>query len=360
MLLVKKINKKIATVIGARPQFIKAAVVSREIARFKNLQEVIIHTGQHYDANMSDVFFRQMQIPEPSYNLSVNNLSHGAMTGRMIEKIEEVFLIEKPDIVLVYGDTNTTLAAALAAVKLHIKVAHVEAGMRSYNKQMPEEINRVLTDHVSSIFFCSTKQAMKNLVKEGFTSTKNKIIFTGDVMYDASIFFAPYMQMPAFNIPDKFVLSTIHREENTSDSSKLIEIISALNVLHKNIPVLMPVHPGTKKLLQQYGCEILFNLVEPAGYLQMIGLLKKCSLVITDSGGLQKEAYFFEKPCITIREQTEWIELIDSGANILAKTNKNDIIKKAKHMLKSKINFQPKLYGDGNAAFKIASFLSKV
>jgi len=209
--LSKKTNKKIATVIGARPQFIKAAVVSREIARFKNLQEVIIHTGQHYDANMSDVFFRQMQIPEPAYNLSVNNLSHGAMTGRMIEKIEEVFLIEQPDMVLVYGDTNTTLAAALAAVKLHIKVAHVEAGMRSYNKQMPEEINRVLTDHVSSILFCPTKQAMKNLVKEGLTSTKNKIVLTGDVMYDASIIFSPYMQMPSFDIPDKFALCTIHR-----------------------------------------------------------------------------------------------------------------------------------------------------
>ena len=356
----KKTNKKIATVIGARPQFIKAAVVSREIARFKNLQEVIVHTGQHYDANMSDIFFRQMQIPQPAYNLSVNNLSHGAMTGRMIEKIEEVFLIEQPDIVLVYGDTNTTLATALAAVKLHIKVAHVEAGLRSYNKQMPEEINRVLTDHVSNIFFCPTEQAMENLENEGLTSTKNKIILTGDVMYDASVFFAPYMQTPFFNVPDKFVLSTIHREENTSDRSKLIEIISALNVLNKEIPVLMPVHPRTKKFLHQYGCEILFNVFEPVGYLQMIALLKKCSLVITDSGGLQKEAYFFEKPCVTIREQTEWIELIDSGANVLAKTKKNDIIKKAKYMLKSKINFQPKLYGDGNAAFKIASFLSNV
>ncbi len=309
---------------------------------------------------MSDVFFRQMQISQPAYNLSVNNLSHGAMTGRMIEKVEEILLIEKPDIVLVYGDTNTTLSAALAAVKLHIKVAHVEAGMRSYDKKMPEEINRVLTDHISSIFFCSTKQAIKNLTKEGFTSAKNEIVLTGDVMYDASIFFSPYMQMPAFDIPDKFVLSTIHREENTSDCSKLTEIISALNALHKDIPVIMPVHPRTKKILQQYGCEILFTMFEPVGYLQMIGLLKKCSLVITDSGGLQKEAYFVETPCVTIREQTEWIELIDSGANILATSNKNDIIKKAKHMLKSKINFQRKLYGDGNAAFKIASFLSNV
>lgn len=349
--------KKIATIIGARPQFIKAAVISKQIAQNKNLKEIIIHTGQHYDENMSDLFFKQMQIPQPGYNLSIGNLSHGAMTGRMIEKIESILLKEQPDLVLVYGDTNSTLAGALSAVKLHVKVAHVEAGLRSFNKLMPEEVNRILTDHVSHILFCPTEQAIKNLEQENISSNKSEVVLTGDVMYDSSMFFAQYMQIPPFNIPDKFILTTIHRAENTDDCSKLKEIISALNTLHKNIPVLMPMHPRTKKLVQECDSKILFNCFEPVGYFQMIALLTNCSLVITDSGGLQKEAYFFEKPCVTVRDETEWLELISVGANILALASKEDIIDKVNYMLSRQINFQTKLYGNGDAAFKIASFL---
>lgn len=349
--------KKIAAVIGARPQFVKAAVVSKAIAQFKDLKEIIIHTGQHYDENMSDLFFKQMQIPQPAYNLSIGNLSHGAMTGRMIEKIEDIFLKEQPNLVLVYGDTNSTLAGALAAAKLHISVAHVEAGLRSFNKLMPEEINRVLTDHVSDILFCPTEQAIKNLEQENISSNKSNVILTGDVMFDSSLFFAQYMQMPSFKIPERFILATIHRAENTDDRSKLKEIISALNTLHKSVPVLMPMHPRTKKIAQECDCEILFNCFEPVGYFQMIALLKQCSLVITDSGGVQKEAYFFEKPCVTVRDETEWIELVSVGANILAAANKEDITGKVNYMLNKQINFQTKLYGNGDAAFKIASFL---
>lgn len=351
--------KKIATVIGARPQFIKAAVVSHQIALFKSLKEIIVHTGQHYDANMSDLFFKQMQIPQPAYNLSIGNLSHGAMTGRMIEKIEEILLKEQPDIMLVYGDTNSTLAAALAAAKLHISVAHVEAGLRSFNKQMPEEINRVLTDHMSDILFCPTEHAVKNLEQEGIAPEKKQVILAGDVMFDSSLFFAKYMQMPSFNIPDKFILSTIHRAENTNDFLKLNGIIAALNELNEEIPVLMPMHPRTRKLAQESGSKISFQYFEPVGYLQMIALLKSCSLVITDSGGLQKESYFFEKPCVTVRDETEWIELINIGANILAKTNRQDIFEKTRYMLGKSINFKSELYGNGNAGFQIASFLAK-
>lgn len=351
--------KRIATVIGARPQFIKAAVVSHQIAILENLEEIIIHTGQHYDANMSDLFFRQMQIPQPAYNLSVGNLSHGAMTGRMIEKIEEIILKEQPDLVLVYGDTNSTLAGALAAVKLHIPVAHVEAGLRSFNRQMPEEINRVLTDHISDILFCPSEEAIKNLEQEGISSNKKQVIITGDVMYDSSLFFSQYMQMPPLDVPDKFILTTIHRAENTDDCSRLKEIIKALNNLNIEIPVLMPMHPRTKKLAQEYGCKISFTCFEPVGYFQMIALLKHCSLVITDSGGLQKEAYFFGKPCVTVREETEWVELVNIGANMLAKTDEKDILEKVHSMLSQKISFQSELYGDGNASFKVASLINE-
>lgn len=344
---------KIITVIGARPQFIKAAVVSRAIAEKSNIQEIIIHTGQHFDENMSDIFFEEMSIPKPHYNLNINGLSHGAMTGQMLEGIEKILLVEKPDWVLVYGDTNSTLAGALAAKKLHIKVAHVEAGLRSFNMDMPEEINRILTDRISDILFCPTDTAINNLKKEGFDNINCQIIKNGDVMQDAAIFYTEKAKKPTTSIPENFILCTLHRAENTDDSTKLLNIFKALEIISLKTPVVLPLHPRTKAKLKAldyafHDSKICF--IDPVGYLEMVYLLKNCLLVMTDSGGLQKEAYFFKKYCLTLRDETEWVELVKNGFNLLAGSSMEEILKKYKILSgKNNNNFGIRLYGNGDA-----------
>lgn len=354
---------KIVTIIGARPQFIKAAVVSRAILKHNDIQEIIIHTGQHFDENMSDIFFEEMAIPKPHYNLNINSLGHGAMTGQMLEKIEKVLIKEIPDWVLVYGDTNSTIAGALAAKKLNIKVVHVEAGLRSYNMKMPEEINRILTDRISDILFCPTDTAINNLKKEGYDNIPCLVQKNGDVMQDAAIFYEDKSLKPKFDLPDKFVLCTIHRAENTDDLSCLNSIFTALEEISKDFKVVLPLHPRTKAKLAEIGynineSSILF--IPPVGYLEMIYLLKNCNLVMTDSGGLQKEAYFFNKYCITIREETEWVELVDGGYNLLAGSDYTAILNSFnKIVLFDKIKFENKLYGDGTAGDIVIKTLIK-
>lgn len=344
---------KILTVIGARPQFIKAATLSRVVRDREDVEEIIVHTGQHFDANMSEIFFEQMDIPKPDYNLDINSLNHGAMTGRMLAGIERIMLIEKPEIVVVYGDTNSTLAGALAAKKIHIPVAHIEAGLRSYNMQMPEEINRILTDKISDYLFCPTDTAVNNLRKEGFDPMVAHIENIGDVMLDAALFYAEREQKPTFKMPEKFILTTMHRAENTDDLSKLKDIIEALNLINREIPIIIPLHPRTQKIIKKANIHTDFNIVQPVGYLEMVYLLKRCTMVLTDSGGLQKEAFFFGKYCVTMREETEWVELVENGFNSIAGSNKELIIQLI-HKYKNKvIDFSMNLYGNGNSAEKI-------
>lgn len=354
-------TRKILTITGARPQFIKAAAVSRAIEATQHLKEIIVHTGQHFDHNMSDVFFDELHIPRPLYNLDIHSLSHGAMTGRMLENLEELMLRERPDIVMVYGDTNSTLAGALAAAKLHIPVAHVEAGLRSFNMQMPEEVNRILTDRISRLLFCPTDDAIENLNKEGFSHFDCDIIRTGDVMYDAALYYAPRARKPQLAIPSAFILATLHRAENTDDASQLTKLFSALQQIAADTPIILPLHPRTRKIIEKLG--IANNtkgviLIEPVGYLEMIWLLKNCSMVMTDSGGLQKEAYFFEKPCITLREQTEWTELVREGVNRLGGASPESIVEAFNYFKSNRVHFPKDLYGDGKASEKIASILA--
>lgn len=352
---------KIVTIVGARPQFVKAAVLSRVIRDYDNVEEVLVHTGQHYDRNMSDVFFEEMEIPRPAYNLDVNGMSHGAMTGQMMEKIEQVLISEKPDWVLVYGDTNSTIAGALAAKKLHIKVAHVEAGLRSYNMAMPEEVNRILTDRISDILFAPTETAVQNLKKEGYDSIDAKVVLSGDVMQDASHYYAQSSaskaKLPGEKREGKFILCTLHRAENTDSPERLRAIVSALNELHKDIRVMMPIHPRTRKILESHQLELDVDLVDPVGYFDMIELLKSCSLVMTDSGGLQKEAYFFGKHCVTMRDETEWVELVSHGFNVLAGADTSRILSSSKAMLGKSSDFDIPLYGDSQAGKKILESL---
>ncbi len=353
--------KKIVTITGARPQFIKASPVSKAIRGMSDMQEVIIHTGQHFDENMSNIFFEQMHIPRPDYNLDIHSLSHGAMTGRMLESIEKVLTDEIADIVLVYGDTNSTLAGALAASKLHIPVAHIEAGLRSFNMEMPEEINRILTDRISSILFCPTPKAQQNLQKEGFENFDCRIINSGDVMYDAALMFAGRAIKPnSVTLPDQFALVTVHRQENTDDQQRLADIINALNHISLEIPVVFPIHPRTNNILQKRTLPALssnIQKIQPLGYLEMLYLLKNCRMVLTDSGGMQKEAYFFEKPCITLRDETEWTELVEAGYNKICGNNKALIIHAFDHFRRKSIDFVSGLYGTGSAALQIAQTL---
>jgi len=352
--------KKIITVVGARPQFIKAATLSRQF-QLKGIEEKIIHTGQHFDANMSEVFFEEMEIPKPTFQLDIHGLSHGAMTGRMLEGIEEILLEEKPDGLLVYGDTNSTLAGALAASKLHIPVIHVEAGLRSYNMDMPEEINRILTDRISTILFCPTDTAINNLKREGFEQMPIKIIKNGDVMQDAALYYAAKAEQKSTIIQQaglhKFVLATIHRQENTDSAENLRNIITGLNEINRQIPVVVPIHPRTRNILKELHIKPEFKLIDPVGYFDMIMLLKNCELVITDSGGVQKEAFFFGKHCITLREQTEWVELVENGYNVLAGSDPLKL-KNAFEFFKTKhSDFSVDLYGKGKAAEMIAETL---
>lgn len=361
--------KKIVTVVGARPQFIKAAMVSRIFQ--KEFNEVLVHTGQHYDANMSDIFFEDLGIPRPLYNLGVGSGSHGKQTARMLAGVEEVLMKEKPDYLLVYGDTNSTLAGALAASKLHIPVIHVEAGLRSFNKAMPEEQNRILTDHISEILFCPTEAAVGCLRKEGITKNVYQV---GDVMCDAVLYYAKqgtaktkedYIQGLTVWHGEKgmlekgWYLATIHRAENTDSLEKIGEILSTFEAL--DTPVVFPVHPRTRGMVEKLCKEKEYhNLVciDPIGYKEMLYLTKEAKKVVTDSGGLQKEAYILETPCVTVRDQTEWVETLSGGHNILAKPDKEDIMKK---VLGGKQNWEhhPAYYGKGDAAEKICMILGE-
>lgn len=346
---------KIITVIGARPQFIKAATVSRVIKNYSGIEEIIVHTGQHYDKNMSEVFFTDLGIQEPKYNLNVGSGLHGKQTAKMIEGLEQVFIKEKPDFVLVYGDTNSTLAGAVAGSKLHIKIAHVEAGLRSYNRKMPEEINRILTDHAADILFAPTQNALDILTNEGLS---DKSVFVGDVMLDSTIYHLKMAEdkIKLSDITDltDYYLATIHRQENTDDLSKLKSIFESFSQLDK--PVLCPLHPRTKKYISQIEITKNVKIIDPVGPLQIMLLIKNAKKILTDSGGLQKEAYFLSKPCITLREETEWIETLVGGWNYVAGTNKEKIVEL--------INCEPtsekeNYFGNGKAAEKIVKYISE-
>ena len=355
--------KKIITVIGARPQFIKASVVSKELRKYFN--EIIIHTGQHYDKNMSDVFFEQLKIPKPDYNLGIGGGSHAYQTGNMLIETEKILLKEKPDYVLVYGDTNSTFAAALAASKLLIPVIHIEAGLRSFNMKMPEEQNRVLTDHISKILFASTDEAVRNLEKEGITENVYNV---GDVMCDSVLYFSKMTEknfdlnlIPLYERKKlrKWYLTTIHRAENTEDDKNLREILKALNELDEL--VIFPVHPRIRKMIDNLKEENNYSniyFIEPVDYLTMLYLTKNSKKVITDSGGLQKECYILDVPCITVRDQTEWIETLKRGYNILSKPvyeELKDKIENSKIIDNNKINY----YGDGNTSKRIVDIILK-
>ena len=352
------------TIVGARPQFVKAAALSRALKMHENVEEYIVHTGQHFDANMSDVFFTEMKIPKPAFNLNINSLGHGAMTGRMLEGLEGLFISEKPDMVLVYGDTNSTIAGALAASKLHIPIGHVEAGLRSFNMKMPEEVNRILTDRISDHLFCPTDTAVKNLKNEGFDSLPGIVHRNGDVMQDAAIYYSDMSDEKATiiekaSISDDIALVTLHRAENTDSPDRLKEIIRALNQINKQIRIICPIHPRTRKIFDSLNITPEFDMIDPVGYFDMIALLKRSSIVLTDSGGLQKEAFFFSSPCVTLRDQTEWVELVENGFNMLAGANYDEINNAFNSMVKSKPDFSLDLYGKGHASENIASILSK-
>lgn len=347
---------KLLTVLGARPQFIKASVVSHAL-RAEGIEEVLVHTGQHFDESMSDVFFRDLDLPQPHHQLGVHSLNHGAMTGRMMESLERLVLQECPDGVLVYGDTNSTLAGALVAVKLHIPIAHVEAGLRSYNRQMPEEINRVVTDQLASLLFAPTPLAVECLAKEGISKG---VYLTGDVMADAILQYQSRAEIEQSILEDQnldsgqFYLATVHRPSNTDDSSRLANILTALAGL--NLPVILPLHPRTRKLAQKFNLETLLRnlkVIEPVGYLDMLTLEKHCRAVITDSGGIQKEAYIARKPCFTLRAETEWEETVETGWNHLV--TPEQLIPMIANFSKPD-DWKP-LYGEGDAAKKIVDIL---
>jgi UDP-GlcNAc3NAcA epimerase len=352
---------KIVTIIGARPQFIKAAVVSRSIVQRNDIQEIIVHTGQHFDPEMSEVFFKELMIREPDYFLDINNMTHGAMVGTMMIEIEKILLKECPDIVLVYGDTNSTLAGALTAAKMNIKVAHVEAGLRSFNRKMPEEINRMVTDKISSLLFCPNENAVQNLKNEGINSTNATIAISGDVMYDSLLYYQKICKRPNIAIPDHFVLCTLHREENTNNPENLLAILSALEQISLKTSVLFPIHPRTQAVLEQLQYDFaktLIHFITPVGYLDMLWLLSHSKMVITDSGGLQKEAYFSQKYCITLRNETEWTELVESGCNFLIGCHKENLITKYNELIYKEFNISSSLfYGDGHAGNKIVELL---
>ncbi len=353
-------GRKILTVVGARPQFIKAAVVSSALSS-AGLEEVLVHTGQHYDANMSDVFFSEMGMAEPAHNLGIGGGSHGQNTGRMIEKIEALLQVEKPAAVMVYGDTDSTLAGALAAVKLHIPVAHVEAGLRSWNRAMPEEINRVLTDHASDLLFTTSDVATGNLAKEGIAGSK--VIEVGDVMYDAALNFAAAAEARSTVIEDagltagEFILATIHRQENTDHEARLAQIMAGL--ARSPLPIVWPLHPRTRVRLCAYGIEMpsCVKVIDPVGYLDMIALERGCRLVLTDSGGVQKEAYYHGKPCLILRDQTEWLELVAMGWAKLAGADADAIARGIEGLLVWPGGDVVNVFGDGRASHRIATAL---
>ncbi len=369
--------KRIITIVGARPQIIKSSAISRAVkGPFKNLlEEIIVHTGQHYDENMSDVFFNELDIPLPHYNLNVGSASHGVQTARMIEGLEAIFLKEKPTAVLVYGDTNSTIAAALAAIKIYIPVVHVEAGLRSFNKSMPEEVNRIACDHMSTLLFTPTVTGLENLKREGFTLDSNekasadcpKIYHCGDVMYDNSLHFSDLSSrsstlLKSLNLEGKsYILVTVHRDSNTDISSNLKGIFKALIQLSAKYKqtIVLPLHPRTRNMLEKQLTPELYQsvigndqiiIIPPAGFLDIIALEKNASLIITDSGGLQKEAFFFKKPCIILREQTEWIEIVENGNALLTGASEDKILDAYLQLTTHTDHSFPEFYGDGRAA----------
>lgn len=357
---------KIVTIVGARPQFIKAAAISRVIRNAYNdkIQEVIVHTGQHFDENMSKVFFTELDIPPPKYNLEISGGHHGMMTGRMLESIEKVLISEMPDWVLIYGDTNSTLAGALAAAKLHIPIAHVESGLRSFNMDMPEEINRILSDRVSTLLFCPTENAVKNLNAEGIVKGVHN---TGDVMYDIALFYRSQAQKSTIHhqlsLSDQcFALATCHRAENTDNAERLEEILSALAEITHDLPVILPLHPRTHSLIKTYGFEHhlkSITTIAPLPFLDMIALEKSAKIILTDSGGVQKEAFFYNVPCITMRDETEWTETVESGWNQLVGSSKSAILSATKTAINSSYIETSSPYGGGDAANLIVSQLIK-
>ena len=340
-------------------------MVSKEIAKYANVSEMIIHTGQHFDKNMSRIFFEEMSIPQPDYNLGINSISHGAMTGRMLEELEKLIVSEKPDWVLVYGDTNSTLAGSLAAVKLGVPIAHVESGLRSFNMKMPEEINRILTDRLSALLFCPTETSVNNLNNEGIIDDGRRIVLNGDVMYDAYLHYSNIVkEKPAILEKLKiknssFILCTLHRPYNTGYQDRLESIIVALNSLNKMQKVVLPVHPRTRKAIEKNKIITTFDLIPPVSYLDMIELLRNCSLVITDSGGLQKEAYFSGKFCVTLRDETEWVELVNEGANFISGAHTNTIITLVEDLMNKESDFSERLYGNGEASAIIVEELAR-
>ena len=368
---------KIVTIIGARPQIIKAAALSRAIKNYfsSEIVEVIVHTGQHYDENMSGVFISQLGIPEPKYNLQVGSGSHGIATAKMISGIEEIIMTEKPDYLVLYGDTNSTLAGAIAASKIHTPIVHIEAGLRSFNKYMPEEINRIMCDHVSTILFSPTQTGINNLMNEGFELNEDKdvnmdnpaIYHCGDVMYDNSLYFSDIANKESGIliqnnlVNGNFYLATIHRDYNTDNAERMMSLFSAFNELTKNwkTDLVLPIHPRTLKLLKGKLGESLYNevienkfikIIEPVNFFDMIALESNCKMVLTDSGGVQKEAYFFKKPCLILRTETEWVELLEAGTAKLCDANKDEILNAVEYFnSENKLEF-PEVFGDGNAA----------
>ena len=370
---------RIATIVGARPQFIKAATVTRAIQAFnrrhhstKRIQEIMIHTGQHYDYLMDQVFFEELRIPKPDYHLRAGSDSHARQTATMLERIEMVLQKERPEAVIVYGDTNSTLAGALAAAKLSILVAHVEAGLRSYNRIMPEEINRLLADHLSSLLFCPTDQAVRNLQKEGITNRGGRMVKNvGDVMYDSVLYYSEIAEkkssiLETLGLHNRqsatgnphYYLATLHRAENTDDPKRLKSILKALNEIGKEVPVVFPLHPRTKKMMKMYHL-ILRNqrikFIDPVSYLDMLKLERNSKAILTDSGGVQKEAYWFRVPCFTLRDETEWVETIRYGWNVLVGTKQKKIVEAFKNWEdREKIPGKSELFGEGKAGEKIA------
>ncbi|MGZ5066525.1 MAG: non-hydrolyzing UDP-N-acetylglucosamine 2-epimerase [Usitatibacter sp.] len=361
---------KVVTIVGARPQFIKAAAFSRAVARLneggaRRLDEVIVHTGQHYDANMSDVFFEELGIPRPAHHLDIGSAPHGKQTGRMLEEIEKVLELEKPDAVLVYGDTNSTLAGALAAAKMHIPIAHVEAGLRSFNRRMPEEVNRVVADHLSQLLFCPTGTAVENLAREGVTEGVHNV---GDVMFDIMLHYRKQVEaapraLRALGLePGGYVLATVHRAENTDSEENLRGIFAAFDRIQARYPVIVALHPRTRKLIETHAIPVAarVRLLEPVSYLEMIELEAGARAILTDSGGVQKEAYFVDTPCLTLREETEWVETVAAGRNRLCGASTERIVAGFEH-LEARGGSLPEPggapYGRGDAAERIARLL---
>lgn len=358
---------KILTIVGARPQFIKAAPVSKALRESKWCSEIMVHTGQHYDKTMSETFFDELDMQPPKYNLAVGSGSHADQTGEIMRRLEPILLDEKPELTILYGDTNSTLAAALTASKLCIPVAHVEAGLRSFNRKMPEEINRVVADHVATFLFCPTTTAVQNLEKEGITENVFK---TGDVMYDAALQFTKKAEENSSTLHDlglrrkEYLLATVHRAENTNDRQRLFNIFSALQEITREMIVVIPLHPRTRKMLLSFELEDLLNgikIIEPLGFLDMMSLESNCRLIVTDSGGVQKEAYFHRVPCVTLRDETEWVETVEAHWNKLAKVNTvEEIIKTIRASIAfAGLRSEIYEYGDGRAAKQIVDVLEK-